>query len=116
MKLSIAKEFTTAPGPRYIREGKHSGEAFRVSLLLLRVREAIDAKEKLTIDLDGTSGYGTSFLEEAFGGLIRYNSFTLNQLDALLEFNSTEEPDLIDEINEYLREAEDVRVGKTPRD
>ena len=66
MKIKIASAFTTAPGPRNISEGKFSGEQFRKDFLLPKVREACEQKCFLTVDLDGTSGYGTSFLEESF--------------------------------------------------
>src|SRR5215212_7406867 len=82
MRIKIASEFSTAPGPRNISEGKFSGEQFRKELLLPKVREACDKKSQLIIDLDGTSGYGTSFLEESFGGLIREDNLSLAMLDA----------------------------------
>ena len=114
MKIKIASEFSTAPGPRYISEGKFSGEQFRKEKLLPKVLEAIDKKCKLAIDLDGTSGYGTSFLEESFGGLIRMDKLSLATLKTLLEFISKEEPDLIPEIEEDMVEAqqhEDAKKG-----
>jgi len=87
-------------------EGKHSGEEFRKNVLLPRVNEAIEEGVKLVVDLDGTFGFGTSFLEEAFGGLIREEKLRLSDLKPLIEFVSNEEPDLIDEINEYMSQAD----------
>jgi hypothetical protein len=110
MLLKIASEFSTAPGPRRIKEGKYSGEQFRTELLLPRVREAIASAKRLEVNLDGTSGYGTSFLEESFGGLIRENGMTLAQLQATMTLTSNEEPDLLDEIAEYMNDAERERV------
>jgi hypothetical protein len=106
MKIKIASDFTTAPGPRHVSEGKFSGEQFRVDLLLPKVMEASKLKCPLTIDLDGTSGFGTSFLEESFGGLIRENNLSLADLNAILRFKSDDEPDLLDEIKEYMEDAE----------
>ncbi len=105
MELKIAKEFTTAPGPRHRSEGRFSGELFREAHLLPAVRKAIEANDVLTIYLDGTSGFGTSFLEESFGGLIRVDQISLEQLRKTLIFVSIEEPDLVDEINEYMDDA-----------
>lgn len=106
MKIKIATDFTTAPGPRLISEGKFSGEQFRKEVLLPKVREAISKKCSLVVDLDGTSGYGTSFLEESFGGLIREDKISLATINSFLTLVSTEEPDLLMEIREYLEDAE----------
>ena len=112
MNIKIASDFTTAPGPRNISEGKFSGEQFRKDILLPKVREACAMKCLLTIDLDGTSGYGTSFLEESFGGLIREDNLNLATLDSVLRFVSKEEPDLLGEIREYMEDAEKEKGGK----
>jgi hypothetical protein len=37
------------------------------------------------VELDGTSGYGSSFLEEAFGGLIRKRIFPARKVQMALE-------------------------------
>ena len=113
MQIKIRRDFTTAPGPRYRSEGDHSGEQFREDVLQPKVQLAVTNGEELTIDLDGTSGYGTSFLEESFGGLIRECHFTLAQLKSILRFKSSDEPELIDEINEYLNDAETAKRGES---
>jgi len=105
MQLNIRQEFAAAPGARYRTESKHSGEEFRQDLLVKRIRDAISAREKLVIILDGTAGYGVGFLEESFGGLIREEGFTRADLEPVLEFVSEEEPQLIDEIKRYMFEA-----------
>lgn len=112
MILKISKDFTTSPGPRYQSEGKFSGELFRNSVLYPAVAEAINSNHELVIDLDGTSGYGTSFLEESFGGLIRENHLSHSKLTAVLKFVSKEEPDLITEIEEYMQDAATDETGE----
>ena len=42
---------------------------------------------KLIVDLDGTAGLGTSFLEESFGGLIRRDHINYNILKQTLYYN-----------------------------
>lgn len=106
MKIKISTDYSKSPGPRYIVEGKNSGELFRTNRLLPLVVQAKSHATKVEINLDGTSGFGTSFLEESFGGLIRNDGFTLSELNNLLIFVSKEEPYLIDEIKEYMLEAE----------
>jgi hypothetical protein len=106
MKIKVSTDFTTAPGPRYAKEGQYSGEQFRTELLLPKLREAISAKCSLEIDLDGTAGYGTSFLEESFGGLIREDKIDVETIRGTIKLVSKEQPDLIDEIEEYLDDAD----------
>ena len=65
MKINIVKDFSDTPGGRTISEGEFSGELFREQLLLPKYTEAIE------IDFDGAFGYPPSFLDEAFGGLVK---------------------------------------------
>ena len=101
--LSIAKSFSETPGPRYTAEGNYSGEKFRSELLEPQYLSAKTNGEQLLVDLDGTDGYATSFLEEAFGGLAR--QFPCDDLLRVLRFKSEDEPFLEDEIRKYIREA-----------
>lgn len=71
VNVKIAKDFSDAPGGRYIVEGPFSGELFRSTILKPKYLEAINKKDKLLVDFDGSFGYSTSFLEESFGGLTR---------------------------------------------
>ena len=86
MKINIAVDFSRIPGARYPEEGDFSGQEFRQTILLPKLQEAIKKKEMLTINLDGTAGLGTSFLEESFGGLIRVDKFDIESLKNTLEF------------------------------
>lgn len=74
-----------------------------------RLQTCIDNGDTLEVDLDGTQGYGTSFLEEAFGGLIREDHFALDDILDHVRFVSEEEPYLIDDIKLYLKAANDER-------
>jgi hypothetical protein len=65
--VSIVRDFTPFPGGRYRKNGNGSGEDFRERFLVPPLRNGAH----VTIDLDGASGYPPSFLEEAFGGLVR---------------------------------------------
>jgi len=65
--IDIAKDFSSVPAGRHLSDGDYSGEFFRESLL----RPALKEFEKVEVILDDTAGFGSSFLEEAFGGLVR---------------------------------------------
>lgn len=101
--IRIAKDFSDTPGPRDRDEGKHSGAEFLDSLLAPKFKLALESNSKLFIDLDGTEGYATSFLESSFGGLARM--YDPQQVLKHIEIVSTEEPYLTDEIKKYIREA-----------
>lgn len=105
MKIKIATDFSRIPGARFLSEGDFPGEEFREKILLPKLKEAIEKKEKLEIDLDGTAGLGTSFLEESFGGLIREDNMDYKIIIDTISFISEDDPDYIDEINDYLKEA-----------
>lgn len=103
--ISVASQFSEVPGPRLIEEGAFSGEAF----LDQQLRPAFLAAESdgatLMIDLDGTQGYATSFLEQAFGGLSR--EFGSTRVLKVLRFKSDEEPYLVEEITGYIGGADE---------
>lgn len=99
--VSVAKQFTRYPSGRYKRNGETSGEAFRERFL----EEPLRKGEDVTVELDGTVGYGSSFLEEAFGGVVR--SLNLSTGAVLAHLNiQTSDPSLRDEIVEYIEDAE----------
>lgn len=104
-RIAVCTDFSSTPGPRAVNEGDFSGEQFRNEVLEPRIREAIAANSMLEVDLDGTAGYGTSFLEEAFGGLVRESGLGLIDLKQHLVIVSKEEPYLIPDIWEYIEGA-----------
>lgn len=99
--ISVARDFSTHPGPRYIKQGNWSGEKFR-KLLEDRLRR----HEAVLVDLDGTRGYGSSFLDEAFGGLVRECVLTREEFSRRVDIRSDEDPTYRDEALEAVRKAE----------
>ena len=101
--INIAQDFSETPGPRYQKDGEFSGEKFRESILIPKYEEAVAKKAKLEINLDGGYGYPPSFLEEAFGGLVR--RFGKEAVAKILTFVSLEEPYLVETIIKYMEKA-----------
>ncbi|MGC0914308.1 STAS-like domain-containing protein [Pantoea agglomerans] len=67
--IVIAKDFSKKPFGRYGSDSPNSAERFRREFLVPALKEGT---EKVVIDFRGISmGVGSSFLEEAFGGLVR---------------------------------------------
>jgi hypothetical protein len=102
--LSIAKDFSKTPGFRYKSQSPAtSGEQFREELLQPKYLEAVEKKDKLEVILDGTDGYLTSFLEEAFGGLQRI--YPKDNILEVISIISNEEKHWVDDIKRYAKEA-----------
>jgi hypothetical protein len=74
--LNVAREFSVTPGGRYRRISQFSGEEFRETLL----EPALRGNEAVEVELDGVLGYGSSFLEEVFGGIVRVMHWTSRQV------------------------------------
>lgn len=109
-KTLKVKDFTETPGPRFERQGESSGEAFRQKYLAPAFNDAVRNEEVLLVDLDGTAGYATSFLEEAFGGLVR--EFGGELVRKHLQYRCTDEPYLEEEIGLYISEAATACLSK----
>ena len=107
--------FTEYPGPRYSKQGDHSGEQFYSEVLKEKFQEVLDSSNEevdyvLAINLDNTAGYASSFLDEAFGRLV-FN-FSKEKVSNHLEIISNQEPDWIEIINkEVIPEWETKRIA-----
>ena len=98
------RDFTRTPGARYRTDGDYSGEEYRETILQPAYDEAVAKDVGLLVDLDGTEGYATSFLEEAFGGLARvYGSKAVAER---VRVKATDEPFLATEVAHYIADAE----------
>ncbi|MDP5205842.1 STAS-like domain-containing protein [Alishewanella sp. SMS8] len=107
MKVLKVADFAKFPGPRYRSLGKFSGEEFRDDILVPRIKEQ---GESLVIDLDGVFGYGSSFLEEAFGGLVRKGLNHQTIIKIVANLKCTEQPELKKEIQSYVESEISARV------
>ena len=97
--INIAEDFSKFPGPRFIDLGPYSGQKFKDEVLKPAIN---DHGDNIVINLDGTMGYGSSFLEESFGGLIRdgiYPRIVFSIIDKII---STDDISLIDEVRGYV--------------
>lgn len=86
--IKIAESFSRYPGGRYREDGDFSGEEFRETVLVPALKDARAARHRVLVELDGAAGYPSSFLEEAFGGLVREGHFTSAELKSLLEIRA----------------------------
>lgn len=70
--IKVVKQFHPRPFGRHAAgaEGR-SGEEFRDEWLVKPLKEG----QSITVDLSGYNRYGASFIDEAFGGLVREYGF-----------------------------------------
>lgn len=97
--LNIALQYSPSPAGRYQSDGPYPGETFRDELLW----PALSDGGVVTVNLDGTAGFGSSFLEEAFGGLVR-KGLTEPELQARLRIISARQS-YVDRIWNYIHRA-----------
>lgn len=64
--ISVVSDFSDEPYGRFRSDGSDSAERFRDDLLIPALRQ----HDRVIVDLRGAF-YGSSFLEETFGGLVR---------------------------------------------
>ena len=98
------RDFTFTPGPRLQEDGNYSGEEFRDKYLLPKFLDAVKKDIRLNVNLENTKGYATSFLEEAFGGLIR-KGCKKKEVKKYLRIHSSDRPWYVSEVDRYINEA-----------
>lgn len=97
--INIATDFSRYPAGRHLDDGPFSGERFRKDFLLPILKTGQRAK----IKFDGARGYGSSFLEEAFGGLVR-EGFPPQKILDTFDLDCSDES-IVEEVKEYIVDA-----------
>lgn len=98
--IDVAKDFSDMPYGRSSVDNEFNGEAFRKGPLL----KALHEYEIVVVDLTGVMGSGSSFLDEAFAGLIKYEGYSYEEITRRLQFKSKYKS-VLNNIERYLREA-----------
>lgn len=99
--INVARDYCVEPAGRFPSDGEFSGSRFRKEFLV----PAIESGALLVVDFDGTEGYGSSFLEEAFGGLVREEGRRAEELRSAIKIVSEEDPSVVDEVWQYIDSA-----------
>src|SRR4051812_14200605 len=101
-KIKIATDYSDTPVGRFPQDGEFNGTKFREDFL----RPALE-NDKVEVEIDGVEGYGSSFLEEAFGGLVRQGYYTAADLKKklLISFKDRAFKMYHDVIWKYIQEA-----------
>lgn len=102
--IVIAQDFSKFPAGRFRCDSEASATAFRDDLLV----DALNGNDDVEVVFDGVAGFASSFLEEAFGGLVRECHMAKAFLDEHLRLR-TSDPDLADFVKlaeRYIKEAD----------
>lgn len=108
--IMIANDFSRFPAGRFHpQDGNATGERFRAEFLVPALE---GSGEKIRIFLDGTTGYPSSFLEEAFAGLVKLG-YAPKVLRERLEFVTADRArqHYIDEIWDYVEDPDLAAMG-----
>ncbi|MGN7611831.1 STAS-like domain-containing protein [Magnetococcales bacterium HHB-1] len=98
--IDVAKDFYRGPSGRYPVDGEYNGERFREEIL----KPSLEESDKVCVDFTHAKTPGSSFLEEAFGGLVRKGYFTAEALRERLEIHAPK--NFLDRlIFKYINEA-----------
>lgn len=89
-EIVVVNDFSKTPYGRNHQdvlpdEYYNTGEYFRHTILAPALRDLNN--EKVIVILTGYNRYDRSFLDESFGGLIRYEGFTYQELENRLEYH-----------------------------
>ena len=104
-EINVIKDFSKKPygrSPEKVMKGEENdtGLVFRKNL-----RDAISEGKKLRVILTGYNRYGRSFIDESFGGLIRDDGFTYNQLKDYLDIEHKDVQSIVDLSWERIKKA-----------
>lgn len=89
MIIDLASDYFPYPSGRFSSDATFNGQRFRDEILEPALRAALESGDKVIIDIDGVRSFGSSFLEEAFAGLVRLGKFSRAQLLKHLEIRCT---------------------------
>lgn len=78
-------DFSKFPSGRDDNDGDFNGEKYRNKVLVPAIEEAKKSGKQIVLSIEGVLNFGSSFLEEAFGGLVRKGIATRKDLDKILQ-------------------------------
>lgn len=105
--IEIATAFSAYPAGREEADGPYNGNKFQTEILLGELKAAVDDGGKVVVSLNGLMSCGSSFLEEAFGGIIRDGHLTRDEVLSHLEvvYSTPRLKRFHDAIYRYIKEA-----------
>lgn len=107
-EIKLVEDFSKKPFGRYRKDfNDRSGQAFREDYLVPNLKD----NGYVHVILDGYNRYGRSFIDEAFGGLIREEGFDKKYLDEHLTYSHS----LLESVVSLIRERIEVAFEDSER-
>jgi hypothetical protein len=106
-KMIAISDYSTSPAGRTPADGPFNGQRFRDAVLVPALQEAIKQNATVVVDMDGAFSYSSSFLEEAFGGLVRTGLFSVAEIKNHLELRANDPiyASFVSDAKKYLADA-----------
>ena len=101
------KDFSESPSGRTREDGPHSGEEFRESVLVPALMQAENEGTKLIVDMNGTMGLASNWMQEAFYKLDAKRGPSCRPRP-IVEIRC-DDPSIVKEANQYLLARSDMR-------
>ena len=96
-RIRLAEDFSPFPFGRFPKQGPFSGERFREEMLV----PALQRDEFVEVDLSGAKGLSPSFLEEAFGGLVR-RGYQTSEVQRRVRVVLDSDPSIVALVQRYI--------------
>jgi len=110
--IDVAKAFSRTPFGRYKSDSEYSAERFREEVLLPTIHS--HNGELVEVDFSKVAlGVGSSFLEEAFGGMVRHGidkNYLLNHIKIIAKMDFYDQ-----QVKDYISQASTVSEGGAAR-
>lgn len=90
--IDVAKTFSPHPSGREPKDGPFNGQKFRRDILIPAINKIMAGEvpdKELIVDIDNVRTFGSSFLEEAFGGLYREQNFDASEAHKIVKIQCT---------------------------
>ena len=112
-KLIRVSDYTLYPSGRFSTDGEGNAEDFRTKYLLPPLKD----NQQILVNLDGVNGYPASFLDAAFGGLVRDEGFDSEFIQEHVELQALElgYSSAIRLSKKYMKSPDDLEWLKTKK-
>lgn len=105
IEINIAREFSSTPDGRTLKDSDFPGEKFREEIFVPRYNEARKSGKRLKIVFDGCYGCPPSFLEETFGGAVR--KYGIRGMLDYIDLIANDDETIPNKVKKYVRAAEE---------
>lgn len=101
--INVANDFSIIPSGRQKSDGSATGQHFYE--ILVDALSKLSKDEQLAINFDGVLTAGSSFLDEAFAGLVRNGVITKKDFHKTIIIIANEHPEIKEKISKYVKDV-----------